>query len=178
MTLDDFRAFEKYGLQTARPSTLEHCFLVVTYRHNVREVGSTRRASVVTRETRRRYWFFEQQRVGGCDDGAPLILRDEHVPDLHNFKDGVINQLKLEELLMGNRAAVRAFLNEEAVATSRNSTFMTEVLTQIVSMDIMPAVPGFTRDVINNVFRTKSLVECAQIVRKQIKLLVVSGDLD
>jgi hypothetical protein len=180
MSQDGFRAFEKDGLRTVGTSTHSYSFIVVDYRLKVPIVGDTanRRSSVMTTERRRRYWLFEQRRVGGCVEGAPLILGDEDVPNLHPFKDGVFNQLKLELLLMGNRAAVCSFLNEEAVAT-RTSTFMTEVLPQIFEMNIMPAVPGRTRDDISTVFRSSSKsLEAAQIVREQIKLLVASGDLN
>jgi hypothetical protein len=171
MPLDVLRAFEKDGLRTALPSTHSYCFVVLQHTQRVAVVGATRRASSTKIERHRRYWIFDNI-IG--DDGAWLIVSDAQVPNLHPCKD----QLKLESLLMGNRAAVRSFLNEEAVALTRGSTFMTEVLPVIVELDIMPAVPRWTRDDITAVFRrSKSLEEAAQIAREQIKLLVVSGDL-
>lgn len=77
MSTDEFRAFERSGLRKAGMNTTVFSFIVITFQPRVVLVGSERRASSTTKERRRRCWIFEQRHVGGCDDGAPLILRDE-----------------------------------------------------------------------------------------------------
>ena len=170
---DDLHSFEERGLSIIMPSTHKLGFIVVKFRDTVACVSGTNRAGTM-RTTRRRYWFFIQ--TYGTD-GEPQIMRDADIPDLHSFHNGSNTQQALENLLMAHREAVRSFLGNEG-PTTRGSTFMTEVLPQIVAANLMPPVDPWTRDGITAVFASGNYDAAAPIVRFQLNALVKSGDLD
>ncbi len=81
-------------------------------------------------------------------------MRNTDVPYLHAFKDGLNNQLKLEDLLLRHRGVVRAFYDNVWTCDCESShpTFCNEVLPYIWEANLLPPPIGYTREAVTDAF--------------------------